>query len=56
MKLEDLLKIQLENDILNELYELYELYSNSLDIPFEEYKKICQSKIKNEIQDLSFFK
>ena len=54
MKLEDLLKIQLENDILNELYELYELYSNSLDISFEEYKKICQSKIKNEIQDLSF--
>ena len=51
MKLEDLLKIQFEIDTLKELYELY---SNSLDISFDQYKKICQSKIKNEIKDLNF--
>lgn len=51
MKLEDLLKIQFEIEALKDLYELYD---NSLDISFEEYKKLCQSKIKSEIKDLTF--
>ncbi len=51
MKLEDLLKIQFEIDVLKDLYGLYD---NTLDISFEEYKKICKSKIKNEIKDLKF--
>lgn len=51
MKLEDLLKIQLEIDVLKDLYELYD---SNLNISFEEYKKLCQSKIKTEIKDLKF--
>ena len=51
MKLEDLLKIQFEIDALKDLYELYD---SSLDISLEEYEKLCQSKIKNEIKDLKF--
>ena len=51
MKLEDLLKIQFEIDVLKDLYKLYD---NSLDISFEEYKKICKSEIKIEIKDLKF--
>lgn len=51
MKLEDLLKIQLEIDVLKDLYELYD---SNLDISFEEYKKLCQYKIKIEIKDLKF--
>lgn len=51
MKLEDLLKIQIEIDILNELNKLYD---NSLNISFEEYKDICKIKLKSEIKDLKF--
>ena len=51
MKLEDLLKIQFEIDTLKDLYNLY---NSSLGISFDQYKKLCQSKIKKEIKDLKF--
>jgi hypothetical protein len=51
MKLEDLLKIQFEIDTLKDLYNLYD---SSLGISFDQYKKLCQSKIKREIKDLKF--
>lgn len=51
MKLEDLLKIQFEIDALEDLYKLYD---NSLNISFDQYKKLCQTKIKKEIKDLKF--
>ena len=51
MKLEDLLHIQLETDVLKELYELYD---TSMNISFKEYQIICQTKIKKETPSLNF--
>ena len=51
MKLEDLLKLQFE---LDSLQNLYELYDSNLDISFDEYKRLCKVKIKEEIKDLKF--
>jgi len=50
MKIEELLKIQLKNDLLIELEDRYDL----LVIVKEKYLELCESKIDSKIKNISF--
>jgi len=50
MKIEDLLKIKLKNDLLFELEKQYENY----DIKKEIFFKVCSDKIDTKIKDIKF--
>ena len=52
MKLEELLKIQLKNELLKELDDKYD----SVTISKDKYLNLCETKIDLKIKDITFLK